>query len=339
MRTTSGFPLLAAALLSASAALTFSQTDQRPLVIRKSTGVLQNEALQRVEPVYPPLARAARVGGRVPVEIKIDEDGLVYDARALSGHPLLKDAALSAARQWKFKPTLLSGTPVKVIGTITFNFQLDRPPDDPSLVEDIEELEKQVRVNPGSYKAQTDLGRAYHEAGRDTEAIACYKEAIRIQRNNADAYCGLALVYMRTNRDEDAEKMITRAVEIQPDKSGAGMLYWGLGMLRMTLKKFEEGLAAFTEAVRRNPDEANGHYGMGMAFCLLQRYEAAISSLKRALEISPEDPWAHFWLGRSYLLSGDRPGAIKEHEILKKLDEERAAQLLSEIRSQERVKT
>jgi len=95
-----------------------------PKVIRKSGGVLQGSAKRRVEPSYPPLAKAAHVTGAVLVEITIDENGNVISASALSGHPLLKDAAVSAARGWKFAPTQLSGVPVKVIGTITFNFQM-----------------------------------------------------------------------------------------------------------------------------------------------------------------------------------------------------------------------
>jgi protein TonB len=62
------------------------------------------------------------VSGAVVVEITIDEEGNVISARAMSGHPLLKDAAVAAARSWKFRPTMLSGQAVKVIGTITFNF-------------------------------------------------------------------------------------------------------------------------------------------------------------------------------------------------------------------------
>jgi protein TonB len=94
-----------------------------PKIIRKSGGVLQGEALRRVTPTYPALARAARVAGTVVVEITIDEGGGVISARAISGHALLKDAAEAAARQWRFKPTQLSGVPVKVIGTISFIFQ------------------------------------------------------------------------------------------------------------------------------------------------------------------------------------------------------------------------
>jgi protein TonB len=71
----------------------------------------------------PEIARAAGVEGPVAVEITIDEGGNVESARALSGHPLLRDAAVSAAREWKFKPTLRDGNPVKVVGTLTFNFK------------------------------------------------------------------------------------------------------------------------------------------------------------------------------------------------------------------------
>jgi protein TonB len=60
----------------------------------------------------------------VVVEVTVDEAGSVIAARAISGHPLLKDAAVAAARGWKFSPTMLTGVAVKVIGTITFNFNL-----------------------------------------------------------------------------------------------------------------------------------------------------------------------------------------------------------------------
>lgn len=92
-------------------------------LIPKSGGVLTNSATRRVEPDYPPLARAARISGSVVVEVTLDEDGGVISARAISGHPLLKDAAVNAARRWQFSPTMLSGVPVKVIGTLNFNFE------------------------------------------------------------------------------------------------------------------------------------------------------------------------------------------------------------------------
>lgn len=93
-------------------------------MIQKASGVLVTSAIKRVEPEYPSLAKAANASGAVRVEVTIDETGNVISARAVSGHPLLKAAAVDAARQWQFSPTTLSGEPVKVAGTLTFNFAL-----------------------------------------------------------------------------------------------------------------------------------------------------------------------------------------------------------------------
>ena len=62
------------------------------------------------------------ISGTVVVQVLIDENGNVVSASAASGHPLLKAAAVSAARRAKFSPTKLSGQPVKVSGVIRYNF-------------------------------------------------------------------------------------------------------------------------------------------------------------------------------------------------------------------------
>lgn len=92
----------------------------------KSGGSLQGKAIRRAQPTYPDSAKAERVSGAVVVEIEIDEEGNVAFARAITGHPLLKDAAIEAARQWQFSPTMLEGRAVRVIGSLTFNFALDK---------------------------------------------------------------------------------------------------------------------------------------------------------------------------------------------------------------------
>ena len=92
--------------------------------ITVSGGVLQRSAINKVQPPYPAEAKAARASGAVQVQVTISETGEVISADVVSGHPLLRDASLNAARQWKFKPTELSGQPVKVQGILTFNFTL-----------------------------------------------------------------------------------------------------------------------------------------------------------------------------------------------------------------------
>jgi TonB family protein len=85
-------------------------------------GVLNGKALTLPQPTYPPIARAARASGTVNVEVVIDEFGNVIAAYAVSGHPLLQAAAVSAARQAKFSPTSVNGEPTKISGILTYNF-------------------------------------------------------------------------------------------------------------------------------------------------------------------------------------------------------------------------
>lgn len=89
-----------------------------------SEGVLQGSAIRKQRPTYPPIAKAARVSGPVQVVVTISEDGKVIDAYAADGNPMLRPAAVEAARQWLFTPTTLSKVPVKVQGMLTFNFVL-----------------------------------------------------------------------------------------------------------------------------------------------------------------------------------------------------------------------
>jgi len=87
-----------------------------------SGGVLNGKAISLPKPSYPPLARAAKATGTVVVQVTVDENGNVVSAQPVSGHPLLRAAAVAAARSAKFSPTKLSGQPVKVTGVITYNF-------------------------------------------------------------------------------------------------------------------------------------------------------------------------------------------------------------------------
>jgi TonB family protein len=92
--------------------------------VRRSPGVMTGSAVKRVDPVYPPAAREARLTGVVAVEVTISDQGNVTSARALSGPALLQNAAVLAARAWKFKASTLGGVPVTTTTTIIFNFKL-----------------------------------------------------------------------------------------------------------------------------------------------------------------------------------------------------------------------
>lgn len=89
-----------------------------------SAGVLNGKAISKPAPSYPEEAKAARASGTVTVQVVVDEAGNVISASAVDGHPLLQKAAVAAARQSTFSPTILSGQLVKVSGVITYNFVL-----------------------------------------------------------------------------------------------------------------------------------------------------------------------------------------------------------------------
>jgi protein TonB len=80
--------------------------------------------VRHVAPVYPPLALAARVQGRVRLECVIGEDGRVSEIVVVEGHPLLDAAAIEAVRQWRYRPTLLNGVPVSVALAVVVDFRL-----------------------------------------------------------------------------------------------------------------------------------------------------------------------------------------------------------------------
>lgn len=87
-----------------------------------SAGVINSKATSLPPPAYPAAAKAVRAGGEVRVQVIVDEDGNVISANAESGHPLLRASAVSAARNAKFTPAIISGKRVKMSGTITYNF-------------------------------------------------------------------------------------------------------------------------------------------------------------------------------------------------------------------------
>jgi protein TonB len=80
--------------------------------------------VNKVQPLYPPLARQTRISGTVKLHAIIGKDGSVQQLVMVSGHPLLVQSALDAVRQWRYQPTLLNGEPVEVDTEIDVIFSL-----------------------------------------------------------------------------------------------------------------------------------------------------------------------------------------------------------------------
>jgi TonB family protein len=323
------FAVLAVSVFTTVAHAQDSQSPDVPKVIRKSGGVLQGTATKRVAPTYPPLAKAARVGGSVVVEVTLDEEGGVMAARAVSGHPLLKDAAVTAARGWKFKPTLLQGEPVKVIGTITFNFNLDTKEEIPA---EIQQLLQEIDASPNSPELRLKLGMAYAVKHRNEDAIDAYGRALALKPDYSAACYQMGLSYKDIDQYDKAEEFFTKALSLKPDN--AEEIYLGLARTYFVSERSDAAFEAAKHALAIKadfPDAHEAHAVIGTVLLERRRFDEALASLKQAAKLTTSVSQAHFYLGFAYSGIGDREAAMNEYRILKETDEQSAAFLLSII--------
>jgi protein TonB len=89
-----------------------------------SGGLINHKTLSKPAPAYPSAAVAANASGTVYVRVLVDESGRVISATAVSGDSLLREAAVDAAYNARFAPTLFEGLPVRVSGIVSYNFVL-----------------------------------------------------------------------------------------------------------------------------------------------------------------------------------------------------------------------
>jgi len=95
-----------------------------PRTLTISAGVATGMLVQRVEPVYPSIAKAARVSGTVELEATISKTGTVKDLHVVGGPAMLRQAAMDAVRQWRYKPYKLNNEATEVETSININFTL-----------------------------------------------------------------------------------------------------------------------------------------------------------------------------------------------------------------------
>jgi periplasmic protein TonB len=97
-----------------------------PKSIRVGGNVQAAKLVRQPKPLYPPLAKQARISGVVRFNAVIGKDGTIQNLTLVSGHPLLVPSAQEAVRQWVYQPTTLNGEPVEVVTTIDVNFTLSQ---------------------------------------------------------------------------------------------------------------------------------------------------------------------------------------------------------------------
>jgi hypothetical protein len=119
------FPLLSQTPENTVDCKTAEKLDRPNNTFPVSLGVLNAKALELVKPMFPAVAQKVGARGTVQISILIDPRGCVYEAKVVSGHPLLVSESLRAAERSTFSPTTLSDKPVWVYGTIVYNYRSD----------------------------------------------------------------------------------------------------------------------------------------------------------------------------------------------------------------------
>ncbi len=143
-------------------------------------GALQESKLiKRVEPVYPEIARQARIETTVILEVLINEQGEIANIRIIRGHPLLDAAAMDAVKQWRYQPTYLNGEAVPVITTQSVVFKLTDSINEAHVVVAPDGSLKDLEGNPASLKSLRNGRTAVQVPFGSSVPFAAVEQALR----------------------------------------------------------------------------------------------------------------------------------------------------------------
>jgi TonB family protein len=234
-------------------------------IVRKTPDELARSAIGRVTASYPLLPKAARIRDVVAVDIVVDEQGNVISTRPYRGHSLLRDAAIEAARQWKFTPAKTAGRTVRMTGTLRFDFNQH---DFLTRDEELTFFLREVEMSPGSAPSHYNLGRAYHRYDNYQKAIEEYKQALKLDSQFSIAYYAIAY-----------------------DSS--------------LLRRYDEAIQAAKQAIRLTPNFVEAYYELVGAYVRAQRPTEAIEVCKELTKIRPDlDILEHVYINISSIHKG-----------------------------------
>ncbi len=264
--------------------------------------VPESEASEHVvespEPVYPPIAKLARITGEVQLEITIDEEGRVVSVRALRGHPLLVPTTVEAVKTWRYRPFLVDGKAAAVRAPVVVFVGKEVPPDERKREEEFqksywpnyrkaeealkrgdyakaeEPLQKarEIARSAGEYKwlefssSTAILAYVLWQQKRNDEAERLYLEVLALRESHgpaddtdlADALQNLAAFYSVTSRPEKAEPLLLRSVKIYQGKLDGETEDEFKGIYGRGLAISRFILAQVNTALQR-PDDARHH--------------------------------------------------------------------------------
>lgn len=172
-----------------------------------------------------------------------------------------------------------------------------------------------------------DKGKQLYRDDQDTEAVAAFQQAVKLDPDLAEAHFRLALGYEALDKREEAETEYKKAVETykkhldsNPDDSEA---HYNLGQTYANLGQYSEAVREYRQATKLKTDDPDMYYDLGIAHTKLAQYDAAATAFSKSLEIDPEYFRAQEALDEAREgIKRIRAGKKHQEQLLKKQKEE-----------------
>jgi TonB family protein len=256
-------------------------------VIHLSEDALRKSLVELPEGEYPVEAKMANIEGKVEVQVIINERGEVTTAKAISGNPLLTEAATRAVSKARFSPKKLSSQSSHVFGLITYEFSL---------------RQKRIGVLEPAETEKLVTSAARTNLYRDTAVVK------PVESRATDAGTTSSRFALPTTASPES----TPSVSTEPNPTISGTPF-EKGMASLNAANFEAAIQFFKEIIQRDPEDAEAYYKLGFAYSSLDKHHETISAYKKAIRLKRTLATADsfYRLGTAYLALGDHLTAIE----------------------------
>jgi len=199
--------------------------------------------------------------------------------------------------------------------------QYDREPSRPELAADaVAHFKEAIRLEPDYADPYNNLGLALGGQGKAEEAAACLRKALRLQPNHAEAHNNLGNALADLGKLNEAIAQYAEALRLKPDYARA---HANLADVLLRLRRPDEALEHYTRALALDPRLTFARIGLGHALFAQGRTERALAAYREAVGACPDDPGVHLILAIALHESGRFDEAIEEYQDVLRLDPNR----------------
>ena len=177
--------------------------------------------------------------------------------------------------------------------------------------EAIANYKQAIKIKPDYAEAHNNIGSALTNKGDLDAAINSYRQAIKIEPDHAEAYNNMGNIFSGKGESDFAIESYKQALKINPEYADA---YSNLGLALKYRGDLDEAIDNFKQALKIKPDYAETYNNMGVALKEKGELDAAIDSYKQALKIKPDYAEAYSNMGNALQDKGNLDAAIGSHK-------------------------